>query len=442
MLALNEYPSRSCAGISRRHLLQLGVPMLGLSLADLLRADARAADEKKTRSGKSIIVFWTDGGISQQDTWDLKPDAPAEYRGMYRPISTRLPGVVLGERLPHQARVMNHLSIVRSVHHENGIHAPSAHWMLTGHFGPTLARNAPQKPSLGSVIARSLGSIEPPMPPYITIPKSEAFGYQGAVYLGKAFNPFEVGGDPSAADFKVSNLSLPGGLSVKSVESRRTLVNKFDQLRRDIYDASVMDGMETFKAQALEMVAGDRMRAAFDMSSERPGLRDRYGRHRYGQSALLARRLVEGGARCVNINTGNWDHHNDIAKGLETHLPPLDQAIAALVEDLHERGMLEDVIVYCVGEFGRTPRMNGNAGRDHWADCFSVLLAGGGIAGGRIVGASEKWGGSVAERLVTPQDLLATIYELLGIPLETFYNDASGRPVPITSGAPVRELFI
>jgi uncharacterized protein (DUF1501 family) len=183
------------------------------------------------------------------------------------------------------------------------------------------------------------------------------------------------------------------------------------------------------------------MRAAFDLNAESAELRDRYGRHRYGQSALLARRLVEAGARCVNINTGNWDHHNDIQKGLDEHLPPLDRAIGTLIADLSDRNMLDDVIVYCVGEFGRTPRMNGHAGRDHWSDCFSVLLAGGGIRGGQVVGASERWGGGVQDRLVTPQDLLATIYSQLGISLDTHYIDGSGRPVSIIgSGRVIEEL--
>jgi hypothetical protein len=428
--------------LSRRRLLQIGAPALGLGLADLLRLESRAADAGRPAPGKSLIVFWTDGGVSQQDTWDMKPEAPAEYRGDYRPIRTALPGVVLGERLEQQAAVMNRLSIVRSVHHENGIHAPSAHWMQTGYFGPTLARNAPQKPCLGSVISRALGSRRPPMPAYVTIPRLEAFGYQGAVYLGKAYNPFEVGADPNANDFKVPNLTPPNGLTSRTVEARRTLLKSFDTLPRTLDDAGVMEGLDTFKGQALEMVAGDRMRAAFDLSAEDPKLRDRYGRHRYGQSALLARRLVEAGARCVNINTGNWDHHNNLVKGHDEHLPPLDRAIAALVLDLEERGRLDDTIIYCVGEFGRTPRINGHAGRDHWADCFSVLLAGGGIQGGRIVGASEKWGGGVQERLVTPTDLLATLYHLLGVPLDASYEDASGRPISIVgSGRPIHELL-
>lgn len=441
MLKLEGDSFRNCSGVSRRNFIQIGAPVLGLGLADLLRLESQAAESSRSVSNRSLIVFWTDGGISQQDTWDLKPEAPSEYRGMYRPIATKVAGIQLSEKLPYQASVMDRLSIVRSVHHENGIHAPSSHWMQTGYFGPTLARNAAQKPSFGSVIARSLGSRQPPIPPYITIPKSEAFGYQGAVYLGKAFNPFEVGADPNAADFKLPNLSLPAGLTEKTIDTRRSLLKTFDTLRRDIDDSGVMEGLDTFKSQALEMVAGDKVRAAFDLSAEDANLRDKYGRHRYGQSALLARRLIEAGARCVNINTGNWDHHNDIAKGLEEHLPPLDQAIAALVNDLTARGMLNDVIIYCVGEFGRTPRMNGHAGRDHWADCFSVLLAGGGIQGGRVVGASEKWGGGVHQRPVSPLDLLATIYNQLGIPLDTHFEDASGRPISIVgSGQPIAEL--
>ena len=442
MLPVHGPTFRNCSGVTRRNVLQIGVPLLGLGLADLLRLESQAAETGRPASKKSLIVFWTDGGISQQDSYDPKPDSPAEYRGMYRPIATNVPGIVLSERLSDQAQQMHRLSIVRSVHHENGIHAPSAHWMLTGYFGPTLARNAAQKPSLGSVIARSLGSRQPPMPAYVTIPKSEAFGYQGAVYLGKAFNPFEVGADPNAANFTVPNLSLPNGLTARSVDSRRSLLKTFDTLRRDIDESGVMEGLDTFKSQALEMVAGDRMRAAFDLTVEAAALRDRYGRHRYGQSALLARRLIEAGARCVHINTGNWDHHNDVAKGLDEHLPPLDRAIAALIQDLADRGLLDDVIIYCAGEFGRTPRMNGHAGRDHWSDCFSVLLAGGGIRGGRVIGASEKWGGGVYERIVTPQDLLATIYHRLGILLDTHYEDASGRPVSIVGGGrPIQELM-
>lgn len=441
MLRLMGDPFRDAGGVSRRNFMQVGGTLLGFGLADLLRSDAQGA-ETSAANGKSIIVFWTHGGMSQQDTYDMKPDAPAEYRGMYMPIQTTVPGIVVSERFPRQAKVMQHLSQVRSVHHENGIHAPSAHWMQTGHFGPTLARIAQQKPSFGSVISRSLGARHPQMPPYVAVPKAEAFGYQRAHYLGNSYNPFEVGADPNNKDFKVPNLSLPSGLSFKNIDSRRTLLAEFDTLGREIDKSGVMDGLDAFKAQALEMVAGEHVREAFDLGKEEPSLRDKYGRHQYGQSALLARRLVDAGTRCVTINTGYWDHHNNIEPGLEEHLPPLDRAIAALVEDLEQRGMLDDVLIYCAGEFGRTPLMNGHAGRDHWSNCFTVMLAGGGIVGGRVVGASEKWGGGVAERLATPLDVLATIYKAMGIPLGTHYDDSSGRPVSIAdSGRPIEELF-
>ena len=428
--------------LNRRNFLQLGSPLMGLGLADILRSRTQAFESGLATNKKSLIVFWTHGGMSQQDTYDMKPEAPAEYRGFYDTIKTSVPGISVGERFPGQAKVMHHISQVRSVHHENGIHAPSAHWMQTGRFGPTLARNAAQHPSFGSVVSRTKGARTRHMPAYVTVPKSEAFGYQGAVYLGKASNPFEVGADPNAKDFKVPNLALPKGLEVKSVENRRKLLSQFDTLRRDIDNSGVLEGLDTFKTQALEMVTGDQVREAFDLSKEDDSLRDRYGRHQYGQSALLARRLVEAGTTCVTINTGYWDHHNEIEKGLEEHLPPLDQAIAGLIQDLEERGLLDDVLIYCAGEFGRTPLINGHAGRDHWSNCFSVMFAGGGLKGGTVVGVSEKFGGGVTERLTIPFDLFATIYQTLGIPLDIHYEDSSGRPTSIIGeGQPIHELL-
>jgi hypothetical protein len=430
-------------GVSRRGFLELGISALGLSLADVLRLQAASkAESRSSSSAKSLIVFWTGGGLSQQDTYDMKPDAPAEFRGPYRPIATSVPGIQITERFPCQARFMDRLSIVRSVHHGNAIHAPSAHWMQTGYFGPTLARNAPQKPSFGSVIARARGANQPNIPPYVTIPRAEAFGYQGAVYLGAAYNPFEVGADPSAADFRVPNLALPPGLAVRGVQTRARLLREFDTLRREVDRTGTLDGLNTFKAQALEMVTGDRVRQAFELRCEDPKLRDRYGRHLCGQSALLARRLVEAGCTCVTINPGYWDHHDQVEKNLDRQLPSLDDAIAALVEDLEDRGMLNDVIIYSAGEFGRTPLINGHLGRDHWANCFSVLIGGGGLKGGQVIGASEPRGGQVQNRPVTPGDLLATLYQALGISLDTHYEDASGRPVSIVAGGkPIHELF-
>jgi hypothetical protein len=421
----------------------MSVSLLGAGAPDLLRARVAAAEVPPERTpNKALIVFWTHGGLSQQDTYDMKPDAPAEFRGTYRPIATAAPGIRITERFPRQARVMKHLSVVRSVNHQNAIHAPSAHWMQTGYFGPTLARNAPQKPSFGSVIARSRAAARSNMPPYVAVPRAEAFGYQGAVYLGAAYNPFEVGADPNARDYRVPNLALPGTLPLNSVKARTQLLKEFDTLQREVDQTGALEGLNSFKAQALEMVTGERVRSAFDIGKEPTRLRDHYGRHLYGQSALLARRLVEAGAACVTINTGYWDHHDDIEKGLEQHLPPLDAAIGGLVEDLEDRGMLDDVVIYCAGEFGRTPLINGHAGRDHWSECFSVLLGGGGLKGGQVVGASESRGGKVTERPVSPLDLLATLYHTLGIPLDIHYEDASGRPVSIVgAGKPIHELL-
>ena len=433
---------RCCDGIPRRTFLEIGAPLLGLSLPQILQRRAEASPTATSRRKKSVIVIWTQGGLSQQDTYDMKPHAPTEYRGMYQPIRTSAPDIWITERFPRQAEIMDRVSQVRSVHHENGIHAPSAHWMQTGYFGATLARNAQQRPSFGSIISRVRGDLAPNMPSYVAVPKAEAFGYQRASYLGAAFNPFEVGADPNSDGFQVPNLTPPEGLTLKQVESRRHLLKKFDTLRAEIDKQGAIDGLNTFKIQALDMVAGAPVREAFNISSEDPQLRDRYGRHQFGQSALLARRLVEAGTTCVTVNTGYWDHHDNIEKGLEELLPPLDQAIATLIEDLDARGMLDDVLVYCAGEFGRTPLINGHAGRDHWANCFTVTFAGGGVQGGRIVGASEKNGGDVADRPCTPLDVLATVYHALDIPLDTHFDDASGRPVSIVgSGQPIYELF-
>ncbi|MEX1231915.1 MAG: DUF1501 domain-containing protein [Planctomycetaceae bacterium] len=428
--------------ISRRAALSVGAPLLGLGLADILRSRSLAEEiDPPRRKQRSLIVFWTHGGMTQQDTYDLKPHAAPEYRGEYSPIDTNVAGLKITEKFPRQAQVMDRLSIVRSVHHGNAIHAPSAHWMQTGYFGPTLARNAPQKPSMGSVIARTCGTPGSQMPPYVAVPQAEAFGYQGAVYLGAAYNPFEVGADPNADGFSVPNLSLPQNVTLGVAQNRAKLLKTFDTLRRDIDSRKVMDGLETFKAKALDMITGEQVREAFDISQEDPALRDRYGRHQYGQSALLARRLVEAGSVCVTVNTGYWDHHDNIFKELENHLSPLDAAIATLVEDLTERGLLNDVLILCAGEFGRTPLINGHAGRDHWSKCFSVLLGGGGLKGGTIVGASESRGGGVLDRPTTPLDILATIYQAMGIPLDTHFEDASGRPISIVdTGKPIREL--
>ena len=446
MLTVPGSTYRNCDGLSRRNFLQVGAPLLGLGLSSLLEREATADDGTRDR-GKSLIVFWTHGGMSQQDTYDMKPDSPAEYRGPYRPIKTNVPGTIVGERFARQARVMDKIAQVRSVHHENGIHAPSAHWMQTGYFGPTLARIAAQYPSFGSVINKALGARSPHMPAYIAVPKAEAFGYQKSVYLGASFDPFEVGADPNSKNFKVPNLALPGGLELANVRKRRDLLTRFDSLRRDIDRTGVMDGLDAFKAKALEMVTGEEVRKAFEIDSEPDALRARYGRHQYGQSALLARRLVEAGARVVTVNTGYWDHHNDVHPNLEQHLPPLDAAMATLIEELDERGMLDTTLVLVMGEFGRTPKIttlpgSKTPGRDHWSSAMSILVAGCGTPAGQIIGATDKNGYTAVESIYGPENLVSSIYLKLGIDPNTILYNRVGRPIHLVSDdRPIKELM-
>jgi len=442
--------------LTRRNALQLGSSLLGLGLADILGARARAAESGKPTNKKSLIVFWTHGGMSQQDTYDMKPEAPAEYRGFYDTIKTSVPGINVGERFPGQARVMHHISQVRSVHHENGIHAPSAHWMQTGRFGPTLARNAAQHPSFGSVIARSKGAQAPHMPAYVTIPKSEAFGYQAAVYLGKASNPFEVGADPNSKDFKVPNLALPKGLELKSVENRRKLLNRFDTLRRDTDNSGVLDGLNSFKAQALEMVTGDQVREAFDLNQEDDKLRDRYGRNTFGQSCLMARRLIENGTRYVNVNHfdtvfnvsccdmhANGSSLNNTYADYKNHLcPQFDQAYSALIDDLEQRGLLKDTVVAVLSEFGRTPKLNARGGRDHYPNAWTNFLCGGNIRGGQVIGSSDRLGAAPHDYPLKPPRVIASIYKGMGIDLETTMMPGPGsRPIRLIDAEPIPELF-
>jgi hypothetical protein len=266
-------------------------------------------------------------------------------------------------------------------------------------------------------------------------------GYNSGTYLGATFNPFETGGNPNDKNFTVRNMNLPNDMTIERLGDRRSLLNSFDRLRRDVDHDGIIDSADRFNSEALEMVTGAAARQAFDINSEDPKVRDRFGRNTYGQSALLARRLVEAGVRFVTIHNGGWDHHSQIENAMKSRLPSMDQSIAALIEDLSQRGMLDDVMICVMGEFGRTPRVNGGAGRDHWGNVMSVLLGGGGLAGGQIVGASNSKGEYPAADPMKPADVLATIYHQLGINLETSFLNHAGRPIPINNyGKPIRQL--
>jgi hypothetical protein len=350
---------------------------------------------------------------------------------------------------------MDKMSIIRSLHHDTGDHFAAAHWMLTGYFGSTSKDLPPQYPSAGSIIAKLKGAKKPAMPAYVGLPNTHSVGlvpgYHGAAYLGVGYNPFVADGDPNSESYQVPNLSLPADVDASRAEGRRGLLGTLDNARRDVDASGLMEGLDRFEQEAFSLVLGDAARRAFDLSKEDPRLRDRYSRHQWGQSALLARRLVEAGVRFVTLTFSGWDYHSSLETGMKNVLPILDATVASLIEDLDDRGLLDSTMVLVMGEFGRTPRINKTGvpgvdpvpGRDHWGKVMSVLAAGGGFARGRIIGASNSKGEIPKDQPVRPQDLMVTLYEQLGISPETTFNNRAGRPVSIGSdGQVISELLV
>jgi uncharacterized protein (DUF1501 family) len=439
MLHILANPFRTSAGPSRRCILRVGVlGMAGLTLADLLRLRAGAAEEGHRASETAVIQVFLEGGPSHIDTFDPKPDAPAEFRGEFRPIAGRVAGMEVCELLPRMARVMDKVALLRSVHHSSADHGVGTHWIMTG-FPGELSHRDNVRPSVGAIVARLRGANAPGVPPYVALPDAPAFG-QGA-YLGPGGNPFSPDGDIQG-DARVRSLEPPPSLTLDRLEDRRGLLARLDRIERARDASGVMAGMDRFTAEAYAMVTGPRARAAFDLAREEPRLRDRYGRTRVGQACLLARRLVEAGVTFVTVVERGWDHHGQLFAGCRRQLPPLDAALASLVEDLHERGLHERVLVVVWGEFGRTPRVNGQGGRDHWPGCMSVLLAGGGLRMGQVIGATGRRAEAPVDRALRPEDVLRTVYTVLAIdPYHEFRNDA-GRPLAVLNqGQPITELL-
>lgn len=456
MLDLIGEGFRCCDGVSRRSFLKAGyLGLAGLSLADLLRVEARAKDigvKSRTDRDLSVILVWLDGGPPQHETYDPKPEASSEFRGPFKAIDTKTPGIQLSELFVETAKVMDKASVIRSMHHNNGDHFAAAHWMLTGYLGSNASSLTPQYPSAGSIITKIQGAKRPGMPAYVGLPNTHSVGlspgYHGAAYLGVAYNPFAADGDPNNDGYQVPNLNLPSGVDSRRVGNRRELLTSFDRARKDIDNSGLMDGLDRFGQQAFDLVTGPAAREAFNIKKEDPRLRDRYGRHNWGQSALMARRLVESGVRFVTLTFGGWDMHSSIERAMRNAGPPLDNAVGTLIDDLDRRGLLETTIVLVMGEFGRTPRINnglpGNdptPGRDHWGEVMSVLVAGGGFAGGRVIGSSNARGEYPKDQPIAPQDLLATLYHKMGIDPRTSFLNRSGRPIPIGSdGRIIKEL--
>lgn len=442
----------------RRTFLQIGVAgMASTGLADVLRARAATTAAGKPAKNTSVILLWLDGGPSHMDLYDLKPEAPAEYRGIWRPIRTNVPGIEIGELLPRQARVADTFSIIRSLHHDNGDHFTAAHYVLTGRGGPNGANTAGKSPGIGAIAGAVCGPRKPGIPPYVAVPHAASVGlrpgYFGGNYLGARTNPFEVDADPNSKDFRVRDLALGSGVSLGRLGDRDGLRGNLDRMRRNVDASGALDSLDSFQREAYSLVTSDAARRAFDVGAEDDATRDLYGRTGFGQGALLARRLVEAGSTFVTVHSGGWDHHWDLEKGLETRMPEIDNGVAGLLADLSRRGLLETTMVILCGEFSRTPRMNdggnggpprsmGTPGRDHWGNAMFALVAGGGIKGGRIVGSTDARGERVKDRPLTPFDLHATIYHVLGVDRTTHFLDHSGRPVPIVdSGEPIAELF-
>lgn len=387
----------------------------------------------------------------------MKPEAPVEYRGIWNPMRTNVPGMEVTELFPRQAKIADKFSIIRSLHHDTGDHFTGGHYMLTSRGGASGADTSGKSPSIGSIAAKVCGPRTPGMPAYAAVPYAASIGlrpgYFGANYLGMAHNPFETNGDPNSANFQVENIQLAGALSINRLEDRAALLKHFDRLRRNVDASGTMETMDRFERSAYDMVTGDAARKAFDLNSEDPRTRDLYGRTSWGQSTLLARRLVEAGSTWVTVHMGGWDHHWDLKKGYDNYLPQVDMLVSGLFTDLEQRGLRDKVLVILCGEFSRTPRMNnggnggpplsmGTPGRDHWGNAMSVLVGGGGIQGGRIVGSTNRLGEVPKDRPLEPCDLHATIYHVLGIDPETSFLNHAGRPVPaIDRGEVISELL-
>jgi uncharacterized protein (DUF1501 family) len=428
-------------GVDRRDFLRLGTAGLfglGLSLPMLLAREALAKSQGESTHDVSLIFVFLHGGMSTIDAWDMKPNAPAEFRGEFRPIRTNVPGIEIAEHMPRLAGQMDKLSLIRSFRHRNSNHGHADHYLLTGYnptaaFNPTLRPNN-QRPSYGSIIAKKLGP-KGPVPPYVCLPKMHPS--TGSAYLGAACAPFVIEADPNAPDFSVPDVVPPPALNLARLDARKELLTSVDRFQRTAEAASNHDARSvgTFRRKAFDLMTSSAAKAAFDIHAEPDALRDQYGRNSLGQGCLMARRLVEAGVRCVTIDHSNWDTHADNFGALKSNLlPSLDAAMSTLFRDLADRGRLEQTLVVVSGEFGRTPRINKDAGRDHWGDAFTVAIGGGGIRGGVVIGKTDARAEKPTDDPHGPEDLAATICRAVGIDPEQEFVTPEGRPVKIVNG--------
>ncbi len=435
-----SYLDKTCDGVTRRQMLQIGtMGFLGMTLPEFFALETAQAQtapkKKKSKEDFSVIVLWMAGGPSHVDTFDPKPKADVSIRGPFGAVETNVPGIFLGEHLPKLARQMDKMAILRSVSHGDGAHERAEHLLQTGYPPlPTV-----EFPSYGSVIANERG-MQNNLPPYVSL-LGMANG-QGAGFLGGSLNPFYAG-NPADGNYKVQDLQLPEGVSMTRLERRRKLVQAIDSLKNAKSDS--VKSMDTFTNRAYGLISSKESQKAFEIQKEKEVLRDEYVRNGFGQSCLLARRLVETGARFVTVTLGGWDTHENNFGSLQNGLLPMvDRGMATLIRDLTERGMLESTLVVWMGEFGRTPTINKNPnpGRDHWPNAMSVVMAGAGIKGGQVIGSTDERGTGPAERPLKISDLAASLYHAVGLDPNKEYHTPSGRPIRLADdGQIIRELF-
>ena len=443
MLEFNDWMA-NCDGVDRRAFLKVGgLSLFGLSLPTCLAQ--RQARAGATRPDVSCIVIFTDGGMSNIDTLDMKPQAPAEYRGEFRPISTNVPGIDICEHMPRMARQMDKVCVVRSItHKESGDHVAARHYMLTGY---------PQRPDItgqpvGSTIYPSFGSVvsrekgwKNGLPPYVLF---GGLDYSGAGYMGATYNPLQIAGDPNAADFRVENVSIPASVGLDRTQRRQQMLERLDGWQRRVEKSpSAVSIRGELYQQAFGLITSPSAKQAFKLDEEPAALRDRYGRTREGQCCLMARRMIEAGVRLVTVNSGGWDTHaNNFGSLRDKLLPTLDKAWSALLQDLSDRGLLETTLVICTGEFGRTPGINGAAGRDHYAPCNAIGMSGAGVRMGSTVGQTDAKCTQVVGRTHSTLDYAATIYRILGVDLDREYRSDDGRPIAVNHGGrPIEEIL-
>ena len=424
-MLLSSGPMGSSA--SRRNFLKIGgLAFAGIDLPRLLANET-------SRSEVSCIVLFQNGGASQLDTFDPKPDAPSEVRGSFKSISTSVPGIQISELLPRTAKIMHKFSVIRSMHSDEAIHERARQYIFSG----TRPRNDLLQPSYGSVLSKEFGPKDG-LPPFVVIPERDVSAEAG--FLGPSYDPF-ISGNPNAKTFSVKDLTIPLGMPLEEAHARKRLLAKLDSAFKSVEESPLIDSMDEFYQKAFDLIASPAAKKAFDIANEPEKLRDAYGRTTFGQGCLLARRLTEAGVRLATVFHGGYDTHVEHEKHTKPISAEFDQAFPTLIEDLEQRGMLANTLVLVIGDFGRTPKINFSAGRDHWPRGFSVALTGLGIQGGRVIGKTDKTASEPVERPVTIEDLGATVYKALAIDVNKEYH-ANGRPVRINKdGKPVSELF-